>query len=443
MKLKPKLDTDKWQLFLALLLLFLGLLFGILASLHYSGNGIEKDKIGFVSLRPLHVSYVILWIILSAQAMVNHVMQMQSGKRIPSWISYGKLLLLSVAILAMTMAYFNSRFGGREYWEFPPWIGVLFFAVWILQLLGMISLIGKLNFQKVYVWMWFTGAFFLMLTFLESYAWLLPGIRKSTIQDITLQWKSSGSMVGAWNQMIYGLAIWLMCALEGNSEMARGKTAFVLYFLGLTNLMFNWGHHIYTLPTQPYVRYISYAVSMSEWILLVRIIQNWKKDKKNIKKFKHNPAYYFILAADFWIVINLFLALCMSIPAINLYTHGTHITVAHSMGTTIGINTMILLSCICWFYFQKFGKSPLTHFHRNWWILQITLVLFWCILIYAGVMRSIWQMQEGHSPLSVLMKNMKPVFLVFSIAGTIFTIQLLRFIYGFLRPGRDWLRESK
>jgi nitric oxide reductase subunit B len=38
------------------------------------------------------------------------------------------------------------------------------------------------------------------------------------------------------------------------------------------------------------------------------------------------------------------LAIIISLPALNLITPGTHVTVGHAMGTTIGINGMILLN---------------------------------------------------------------------------------------------------
>ena len=71
-------------------------------------------------------------------------------------------------------------------------------------------------------------------------------------------------MVGSWNMLIYGCSIFLMEKISGERKYSRPLVAFVLYFTGLFNLMFNWGHHIYTLPTYPFVKHISYAVSMTE-----------------------------------------------------------------------------------------------------------------------------------------------------------------------------------
>lgn len=57
-----------------------------------------------------------------------------------------------------------------------------------------------------------------------------------------------------------------MDRISGTKTVGKNNLAFAMYFLGLFNLMFNWGHHIYTLPTDKYIRYIGYAVSMTEWI---------------------------------------------------------------------------------------------------------------------------------------------------------------------------------
>src|SRR5690606_10460691 len=115
-------------------------------------------------------------------------------------------------------------------------------------------------------------------------------------------------------------------------------------FTGLFNLMFNWGHHIYTLPTHSYVKHIGYAVSMTELVLLARIIFLWKQSLSTAKKNFHHAQYRFMAAADLWIFLTLTLAIAMSVPGINLYTHGTHVTVAHTMGATIGINSFLLLA---------------------------------------------------------------------------------------------------
>ncbi|MBK7967342.1 MAG: hypothetical protein IPK10_20060 [Bacteroidetes bacterium] len=40
--------------------------------------------------------------------------------------------------------------------------------------------------------------------FLENYLWTIPYFRENLILDMTVQWKVNGSLVGAWNQILYG-----------------------------------------------------------------------------------------------------------------------------------------------------------------------------------------------------------------------------------------------
>ena len=89
----------------------------------------------------------------------------------------------------------------------------------------------------MYLWMWTTGLIFFLFTFVEQNLWLLPAIRSSYLRDLTVQWKSNGSMVGAWNQLIYGASLYLAVRVSGNETLARSGKAHTFWFLGLANLL--------------------------------------------------------------------------------------------------------------------------------------------------------------------------------------------------------------
>ena len=236
---------------------------------------------------------------------------------------------------------------------------------------------------------------------------------------MTLQWKSYGSMVGSWNMLIYGSSIFLMEKISGSKKYSHAPIAFILYFTGLFNLMFNWGHHIYTLPTHSFVKYISYAVSMTELFILGRIIWQWKSSVSEARKLYHHTAYRFLMAADIWIFLTLILAIAMSIPAINVYTHGTHITVAHTMGATIGINSFLLLAMAS--DILKDSCVPMTKsikwVNRGFYTTNVSLLIFWISLIIAGVLKARWQMGDGKMAFGTMMLQLRPYFIVFFVSG--------------------------
>ncbi|MCP2025305.1 nitric oxide reductase subunit B [Flavobacterium sp. HSC-32F16] len=411
------METSKKFIVLALIMLGFGLLFGILGTFQYVLPGFLKTVFSFEKTRPLHVSSVVFWIILAAAGVVQNYLNecFKKGMKYPILTKIQYWMFLS-AIPLILISYILGIFGGREYWEFHPVLALPIIIGWIAFLIYFFASVRELTKQPVYVWMWLTGIVFFLFTFLESYLWLIPYFRNNIIGDMTVQWKSYGAMVGSWNMLIYGSSIYLMDKISEDKKNSSSITAFLIYFLGLFNLMFNWGHHIYSLPTAPYIRYISYGVSMTELLLLGRMIYYWKSTLSTAKKYRHEVPYKFLLAADIWIFIMLAQAIIMSIPAFNLYTHGTHITVAHSMGTTIGINSMLLMA----FVYDILGKNQLTKsrlFKIGYIMVNASLIVFWLSLMTAGILRGFWQMDHSQNAFSQMMSILAPFFISFSLSG--------------------------
>lgn len=427
-----ELSTPKLFIIAGLFLLATGMIWGITGGLQYLLPGFLKAQLSFEKVRPLHVSSVVFWIILSAIGSVSTYLQQHTGKKLYSnKLLKVQFIIFIVSIFIILCSYLFGKFGGREYWEFHPILALPIIIAWIFFLINVIKSIGTLKNQPVYIWMWLTGVIFFLFTFLESYLWLFPYFRNNVVNDMTIQWKSYGSMVGSWNMLIYGSSIFLMDKINNTKTYSHSRIAFILYFTGLFNLMFNWGHHIYTLPTHGFVKHISYAVSMTELFILGRIIYLWKDSLTAAKKNFHQTSYRFLIAADIWIFLTLVLAIAMSIPAINVYTHGTHITVAHTMGATIGINSFLLLAIAFDILkdtcrnFEPYKKR----FNTGYWIANTSLLVFWISLISAGVIKAKWQLSSSQIPFSSMMLTLKPYFILFFISGVIMMIGFFLIIY--------------
>ncbi|MBK6522155.1 MAG: cbb3-type cytochrome c oxidase subunit I [Sphingobacteriaceae bacterium] len=429
-----KFNIGNLFLITSLCLLALGLSFGLLATLIYIFPEFLKDHLGFVSLRPLHVSLAIFWIILGATGCIYNGLKQHTTEGSTYKIAIVQWILWITSIIGIAVSYFIKDFGGREYWEFNPIWAFPIALAWVLFLVNFYSLVKKIKNWPVYIWMWLTGVLFFLFTFTENYLWVFPYFREHFITDMTIQWKVNGSLVGAWNQILYGTAIFLMDRISNTKNTGRSKLAFAMYFLGITNLMFNWGHHIYTLPTEKYIRYFGYAVSMTEWIFLVKIFFDWKKSLTTIQKNYHYFPYRFLMAADIWVLLNLFQAILMSIPAINKFTHGTHVTVAHAMGTTIGINSMILFAACFIFFDYKLDTTSLNgrFLNKVFWLIQGALFLFWLSLNFAGIKKGIWQLSDQQSTYSEMMESLQPYFITFFCAGSLLFIGMCLLVYKLL-----------
>lgn len=431
-----KVDAPKWLIFCGLVLLVTGMLFGVTGSFQYIFPGLFKQHLSFEKTRPLHVSSVVFWILFtSTGSVLTYLREYTKQKLFASWLSPFQLRLFVLAAVLILSSYVLGIFGGREYWEFPPPLALFLAGGWILFIVQVAGSVKTLRQQPVYVWMWLTGAFGFLFTFSESYLWVFSYFKGDIVRDMTVQWKSYGSMVGCWNMLVYGAGIYVMEKISLDKSYARSPMAFALFFLGLFNLMFNWSHHIYTLPVNPAIRHVGYVVSMTELFILGRMIYKWRSSVTAARRNIHNLSYRFLMMADVWIFFNLILAILISIPAINVYTHGTHITVAHVMGTTIGINTMLLLA-VAIDLLSDTCRSLEPHrlqIMRAAWLVNGSLFVFLVSLFLAGVERSRWQMSTQAVPFSQMMKNLMPYFVVFAIAGLLLFVGFAIIVFPLLK----------
>ncbi len=411
-------NVGLWFILLGLLALSGGLVFGTLGAFQFLYPGF-LEQVPFFKSRPLHVSLVVSWIFLAAVGGIYYYLPRHCGLKLFSHrLARLHFWLFLVTGLAILGCYFAGRFGGREYWEFPAALAIPIFVSWIIFGINYFRTVARTrDAWPVYLWMWGTGAIFFLLTLSEAYLWLFPYFRENMVRELTVQWKAYGSLVGSWNMLAYGTAIFVMSRISGDDRPARSNLAFALYFLGLTNLMFGWSHHNYPIPNAALIRNVGYIVSMSELLLLGKMIWDWRRTLSTYRRHQHRQAYRFLFASECWIFLNLILALIISVPAANLITHGTHITVAHSMGSTIGINTMILLASVFCIIEDQVGVRLSARYSVpvmvGYWLGNGSLLVFWAALIGAGLRRATY---VGGS-FAEMMQLIRPFLLVFMASG--------------------------
>ncbi len=414
-----------------LISLLLGLLFGLLAGFQHVIPDFIKEVLPFSVLRPLHTLFVVSWILLAAIGGIYYYIP-NANQKLIKWHFW----VFIVTGIGITFSYLTKHFEGKEYLEFPSYFYFPIALGWILFGVNYFrTMLPDFKNWPVYYWMWATGIVFMIYHFTEAHLWLLPYFRNNYIQNITMQWKAGGSYVGSWNMLVYGTSLFVMSKISNDESYAKSKKAFFFYFLGLTNLMFGWAHHIYIIPNAPWIRYFAYAISMTEWVVIISIIYDWKKNLPKEKKIEFSLAYKLMILADIWVFLNLILALLISIPSINLFTHGTHITVAHSMGTTIGINTLILLSSITYIIESQI-LIPLASQRKIKTGIQIfntSFIGFWIILLILGAKKSYWTFFSKNSSFGQFQDSMHWIYMVFTIFGIGILIGLYVVVFELLK----------
>lgn len=414
-----------WFIVTGILALLAGLLMGSLGALHFMTDSAVNTGLPFYKLRPLHVTLVLSWVLLTAIGGVYYYLpRIYRHNRFAHRLSLTHYVIFVMAGFGILFSFLFGKFEGREYFEFPAYFFYPVFAGWLIFLVVIFS---SVNFSRrpmpVYIWMWLIGSVFMIFNLIEANLWHIPHFGHTIVRDITIQWKSNGALVGSWNMLVYGTATYLMTRIHGDKSIATKPLAYAMFFLGFTNLLFNWGHHVYPLPGITNIKIISYAISMTELIILGKIIRDWRLQKPERSSNKFKISVQLLELSEFWVFLNLSLAIVMSIPAINVYTHGTHITVAHSMGTTIGINSIILLASVFYIFerpMNKISADPSGAIR----IFHAMLLVFWGSLIVAGLIKGIL---TQHSALTFqeIMHLLTPFLVVFTIAGIVLFLAMI------------------
>ena len=421
----------------ALLSLFLGINFGLIAGFQYVIPDFIKETLSFNAVRPLHTLFVVSWILLAAIGGIYYYITTNPSLKIFNYkLIKWHFWIFIITGIGIAISYLSKKFAGKEYLEFPSYFYFPIVLGWILFGINYFkSMLPSFKKWPVYYYMWSTGIVLMIFHFTEAHLWLLPYFKDNYIQNIAIQWKSGGSYVGSWNMLVYGTALFVMEKISGENSYATSKKAFFFYFLGLTNLMFGWAHHIYMVPTAPWIRYFAYMISMTEWIILFSIIYDWKKNLSQEKKIQFSIAYKFMILADLWVFLNIILALLISIPSINLFTHGTHITVAHSMGTTIGINTLILFSSITYIFNEAFTftENIIKKLKKGIQIFHISFILFWITLLIMGLKKSIWLFSNSTENFGKFQDSQHILHLTFVVFGIGMIVGLGIIIYNLLQ----------
>jgi len=109
----------------------------------------------------------------------------------------------------------------------------------------------------------------------------------------------------------------------------------------------------------------------------------------------------FIRSASLWTCTMLALSLLIAIPPFNGLIHGTHVVVAHSMGSMLGINTMILLAAMAYMVQSICGTAGAAAACARRTrlaipVLNLSLALFWVAFLGRGL-ASGWTRYAGPS----------------------------------------------
>jgi nitric oxide reductase subunit B len=295
------------------------------------------------AFRSIHTLFAAAWLVLGGLSVVFRWLAshgpMSGGDR--NRVAAAMLLWAFSGAAALVTLPLGIG-SGREYLGFHPALAAPILLGWLLIAWTFYAHAARgLLRRPVYVLMWAVGFAFFTVTFLEQYLWLLPDIFADPIVDRRVQWKATGTLVGAANLFVYGAALYLGERLSGDRTLARSPKAFALFGLGLLNSFVNFAHHTYHLPQSHVVKLVAFVVSMTEVLVLLSVLRTLVASLPT-----SCAATSLLKSSKGWTAAVVASAVLLSIPPLNAVVHGTWLIAGHAMGGMIGICSMVIFAVV-------------------------------------------------------------------------------------------------
>ncbi|MEE2848129.1 MAG: cbb3-type cytochrome c oxidase subunit I [Gemmatimonadota bacterium] len=336
---------------IAMAITLLGGILSALYSVPALAPSFQSIGLDLRQLRPIHTAFAAAWIFLGGVAVVHRWLQdhggvATAGDRWRLRIQVGSWAIAGLGILVTLAIGIGS---GREYVGFHPVFSVFILLGWICFVWNFFRVAGPDFFERpLYLTMWGVGMLFFVVTFVEQHLYLLPSFFGNPVQDLQVQWKATGTLVGSFNLFVYGSIIYIGERISRDARYGHSRLAYALFAVSLLNSFTNFAHHSYHLPQDHIVKWISFVVSMLEITILCRAVYELWRLVNATDEQAFCAARGSFAASKYWTVFILLSSVLISIPPLNALIHGTYVVTGHAMGATIGIDTMILLGAVIW-----------------------------------------------------------------------------------------------
>lgn len=315
---------------------------GLGAGMAYLSAGESSMAGAFRQHRAVHLQFGIAWIYLAGVAIAYHAM---SSRALPGLGRRARwhLALWCVAGIASLSSLVRGQFSGRLYLEAPGWWSIAVLAGWLLMARSFwLWCRARGDPLEVHHYMWGMSLCLFITAFAEAHLHALPEFSNRPVRDISVQWKSYGTLVGTFNLLVYAGVSYVGALRAADTGRRPSNLAFALFLVGALNTFTNYGHHTFHVPQSLWIPWAGFLVSITEIVIVFALLGELLGSSPD----GNDLTARLLRWGRFWSAVMVVQAILLSIPPINTLAHGTHLVMVHAMGSMIGIDTILLLACV-------------------------------------------------------------------------------------------------
>lgn len=424
-----------WFFALSMLLFTLQLTYGFIMGFAHMGFDGLHDFIPFNAARATHNNLLIVWMLSGFMGAAYYIIPDEAEHEIVApKLAYIQLITFALVGVVAIIGFHMNWWEGRKFLEIPRPLDYLV-VVNVLTFLGIILVtLFKGKKQSTTAMVLTMGLVFAALLYLPGMIWF----DNQSMDSFFRWWVVHLWVEGVWELIMGGILAFLLIKLTGVDREVIEKWLYVIVGLTFLSGILGTGHHYYYIGAPEYWLVIGGIFSALEPLAFLGMalfaIHMYRKGGKN---HPNKIALYWTLGSAIMSFVGAgLLGLAHTLPAVNMYTHGTLVTAMHGHMAFWGAYGMIIFAIISYSMPMMTGRK----FYDD----AVSLYAFWLTVVgmigmtasfaAAGVAQVYLERKVGLE-FMVVQEEIQVHFLVLILCATLFTTGVLMYIYNFIKSG--------
>ncbi len=441
--------------FIAAIGLFIGqILFGVVMGLQYVIGDFLFPAIPFNVARMVHTNLLIVWLLFGFMGSAYFLVPEEAERELYApWLAKLMFWIFLVAGALTILGYLLVPYAtladitmndllptmGREFLEQPTItkIGIVIVALSFLFNIGMTILTGRKTVVNLVLLTGLTGlAVFFLFSFyvpdnlvLDKYFWW---------------WVVHLWVEGVWELIMAAMLAFVLIKITGVDREMIEKWLYIIIAMALISGLIGTGHHFFWIGTPDYWQWLGSVFSALEPIpffmmtlFAFNVVNKRRREHPNkaATLWALGTAVMAFLGAGVWGFLH-------TLAPVNYYTHGTQITAAHGHMAFYGAYVMVNLTMISYAMPILRGRKANNEKAQvlemwSFWLMTVSMVFITLFLTGAGILQ-VYLQRYSDAPLGFMavQEKLELFYWLREIAGLIFLIGLLLYVYSFFAKGK-------
>ncbi|TAM10631.1 MAG: nitric-oxide reductase [Nevskiaceae bacterium] len=431
------------------------ILFGLLSALYYVFPSMLFEVLNFSTSKILHIDTLVIWLLMAFLGAVYWYLPQELehevvGIRLAEatfWVFCAVVAVVAVVFLvvqigdstAFTLWFINQ---GRKYVEAPRWASIGVVVVMGVFAYNVVATCVKARRMTGVTWVLVLDLIPLLAVYMDAF----PADENMSRDLYWWWWLVHMWVESTWEVLIGCIMAMVLMDVMGTSRRIVETWLYIEVMLVLGAGILGLGHHYFWIGTPEYWLSIGGFFSALEPLPLLGMVVHAVYDAGEHRlRTVNRPAFFWITTEAFLNFIGAGVwGFMMTLPQINLFSHGTQWTVSHGHFAFYGA---YVCGVIAVFYVAKQKTSGVACLDDRFWkwgygLLNIGMVGMVMGLLLAGITQAFYGRAIGGSTLMAFTQvSENPWFLsgiwARLLFGIVFAAGYVALVYDLLRKPRS------